>query len=183
MPYKTYKKGSGYKACKVGGKKCFSKKGLAKGKAEAQVKALYASEAADESLNESAAGSNLGFKSVIPNMDKTEASVFYKVKSEPGVDLVLVYSIGESSDDTDYLYGAIMDRNDLRGRPKKFEDPSSEETTKMLKIHGLTSDDIEMAGQDGYEQIRRHMSAVPKLSEPYEESLQFEKLFAKIFEA
>lgn len=44
MPYKVYKKGSGYKACKKDGKKCFSKKPLSKQKAEAQKKALYASE-------------------------------------------------------------------------------------------------------------------------------------------
>jgi hypothetical protein len=133
-------------------------------------------------LNESAVGPNLQFKSVIPNMDKTEASVFYSVKADPGVDLVLVFSIGESSDETDYLYGAIRDRNDLKGRPKKFEDPSSKETAKMLKIHRLSPDDIEMAGQDAYEQIQQHMSAVPKLNEPYEESLEFEKLFAKVIE-
>lgn len=45
MPYAVYKKGSGYKACKKGGGKCFSKKSLSKNKAEAQQKALYASEA------------------------------------------------------------------------------------------------------------------------------------------
>jgi hypothetical protein len=44
MPYKVYKKGSGYKACKKDGNKCFSKKPLTKEKAEAQQKALYASE-------------------------------------------------------------------------------------------------------------------------------------------
>lgn len=44
MPYKVYKKGSGYKACKTNGEKCFSKKPLSKEKAEAQKKALYASE-------------------------------------------------------------------------------------------------------------------------------------------
>lgn len=44
MPYKIYKKGTGYKACKKGGEKCFSKKPLTKEKATSQMKALYASE-------------------------------------------------------------------------------------------------------------------------------------------
>ena len=70
MPYKTYKKGSGYKACKVDGKKCFSKKSLPKERAEAQVKALYASEAANESLDTSAVGSNLKFKVKLKDADK-----------------------------------------------------------------------------------------------------------------
>ena len=180
MPYVVHKSGSGYKVFKKGSSKSFSKKPLTKAKAQAQQKALYASEAANESLNESEVSSNLEFKSVIPNMDKTEASVFYKVKTDPGVDLILVYSLGESSDDTDYQYGAIVDRHDPKGRPKKFEDPSSEDTVKMLAIHDLTSEDIEMAGQDAYDQIHQHMSNVPTLKEPYEESLQFEKLCQKI---
>lgn len=181
MPYKVYKK-NGYKVCKPGAKKCFSKKGLSKEKAEAQQKALYAAEGGyiKEAMHSELVGSNLEFKSVIPNMDKTEASVFYKVKSDPGVDLVLVFSLGESSEDTDYQYGAIVDRHDFRGRPKKFEDPSAEDTVKMLAVHDLTSEDVEMAGQDAYEQIHQHMSDVPKLKEPYEEGLAFEKLCKKI---
>ena len=183
MPYVVHKSGSGYKVFKKGSSKSFSKKPLTKAKAKAQQKALYASEADNESLNESEVSSNLEFKSVIPTMDKTEASVFYKVKSDPGVDLVLVFSLGESSEDTDYQYGAIVDRHDVRGRPKKFEDPSAEDTVKMLAIHDLTSEEVEMAGQDAYEQIHQHLSAKPSLKEPYEESLQFEALFAKIIES
>jgi hypothetical protein len=180
MPYKAYKKGTGYKACKVGGKRCFSKKPLPKERAEAQVKALYASEQTNEALDTKRVGSNLEFKSVIPTADKTEATVFYKVRKDPGSDLALVYSLGETSEDTDYLYGAVIDRNDVKGRPKKFEDPSAEETVKMLKIYGLTSEDVEMAGQDAYEKIAQHMSEVPSLKEPYEEGLEFEALCAKI---
>jgi hypothetical protein len=180
MPYTAKKSGSGYKVFKKGSSKSFSKKPLTKAKAKAQQKALYASEAANESLNTRKVSSNLEFKSVIPTMDKTEASVFYKVKSDPGVDLVLVFSLGESSDETDYRYGAIVDRHDHRGRPKKFEDPSAEDTVKMLAIHDLTSDDVEMAGQDAYDQIHQHMSDVPELNEPYEESLEFEALCKKI---
>jgi hypothetical protein len=139
----------------------------------------YVDESIDK-LSTKNVGTNLEFKSVIPNMDKTEASVFYKVKSESGTDLVLVFSLGESSDDTDYQYGAIIDRQDLRGRPKKFEDPSSKETAEMLKIYRLTSEDIEMAGQDAYEQISQHAAVVPTLKDPYEESLEFETMVTKI---
>jgi len=125
-------------------------------------------------------GSNLEFKSVIPTADKTEATVFYKVKSDPGADLALVFSLGKTPEDTDYSYGAVVDRNDLRGRPKKFKDPSSEETVKMLFIHDLTPNDVEMAGQDAYEKIASHLTDAPKLNEPYEESLEFEALADKI---
>lgn len=45
MPYKVYKKGSGYKVCKKNSNKCFSKKPLGKKKATAQMKAILANEA------------------------------------------------------------------------------------------------------------------------------------------
>ncbi len=178
MPYKTYKKGSGYKACKVDGKKCFSKKPLPKGRAEAQVKALYASEAANESLDTSAVGSNLKFKSVIPTADKTEVSVFYNVKSDPGTDLVLVYKLGQTAEDSEYLYGVVYDKNDPKGRPQKFEDPSK--ATKLLSVCDLAPEDVEMAGQDAPDKIADKIFTVQKLDEPYEESFEFEKLFDKI---
>ena len=50
MPYAVYSKDGGFKACKKGATKCFSKKPLPKARAEAQVKALYASENVKESL-------------------------------------------------------------------------------------------------------------------------------------
>jgi hypothetical protein len=184
MPYKTYKKGSGYKACKAGGKKCFSKKSLPKERAEAQVRALYASEATNESLNVSSVGSNLEFKSVIPTADKTEVSVFYGVKSDPGTDLVLIFKLGETAEDSDYLYGVVYDKRNPKGRPQKFEDPSSKEAEKILSVCELSPDDVEMAGQDAYERIQDKVFTPSRvLQDPYEESLQFEQLFAKIFEA
>lgn len=183
MPYKTYKKGSGYKACKVGAKKCFSEKPLPKERAEAQVKALYASEATNESLNTSSVGSNLEFKSVIPTADKTEVSVFYGVKSDPGTDLVLIYKLGQTVEDSDYLYSVVYDKRNPKGLPQKFEDPSSDDAGKILSVCDLSADDVEMAGQDAYERIEDKIFSPSKaLQDPYEESLQFEQLFAKIFE-
>jgi hypothetical protein len=44
MPYKVYKKGAGYKVCKRGTQKCFSKKSLTKTKATKQMKAILANE-------------------------------------------------------------------------------------------------------------------------------------------
>lgn len=177
MPYTVKKSGKGYKVFKKGSSESFSKKPLTKEKAQAQQKALYA----NESLDLSQVGSNLEFKSAIPTMDKTEASVFYKVKSEPNTDLIVVYSLGETAEETDYQYFIIHDKNDPKGRPQKFEDPSAEETKKALAIYDLTSEDIEMAGQDGYDKIADNVFKGPEtLKEPYEEGLEFEKLFAKI---
>ena len=165
--------------------KCVYKKdtnkkvGCTKGPVKNYLAALHAA-TANESLDTRSVGSNLEFKSVIPNIDNTEASVFYKLKSDPGADLVLVFSLGESPEDADYQYGAIIDRNDRRGRPKRFQDPAAEETTQMLKVYRITSDDVEMAGQDAYEQIEQHLSSVPKLKDPYEEKLAFFDLFKKV---
>lgn len=44
MPYKISKTGNGYKVCKKSGGKCFSKKPLSKGRAKAQMRAIYANE-------------------------------------------------------------------------------------------------------------------------------------------
>jgi hypothetical protein len=176
MPYVVNKSGSGYKVFKKGTSKSFSKKPMTKEKAQAQQKALYA----NESLNTRNVGSNLEFKSVIPTADKTEATVFYRIKKEPGADLALVFKLGETPEETDYLYGAVIDRNDPRGRAKRFEDPSLEETIKMLSIYELTSEDVEMAGQDAYEKIAHDMTSRPSLNEPYEEGLEFETFCSKI---
>lgn len=176
MPYKIYKK-NGYKVCKTNGKKCFSKKGLTKKQAREQQKALYA----NESLETKEIGSNLEFKSIIPTADGTEATLYYNVKSDPGTDLVLVFLMGSTADESDYLYGAIIDRNDVRGRMKKFEDPHSAEANKIFATYKLTPEDIEMAGQDGYERIEDYFAnSRPKLNEPYEEGLSFFRLFDKI---
>jgi hypothetical protein len=180
MPYKIYSYKGKYRVCKPGGKKCFSKKGLPKAKAEAQQKALYASENVKESLDTSKVGSNLEFKMVMPPLqDEKKCSVFYKVLSDPGADLVIVYSIGNIAEDTDYLYFAVVDHNDPHSKPHIEEDPLSESAKSLLKTYKLTPADVEMAGDDGYEKIEEHLfSSSETLKEPFEESKSFEA-FAK----
>lgn len=176
MPYVVKKSGSGYKVFKKGSSKSFSKKGLSKEKAEAQQKALYA----NESLDSTKVGSNLEFKGVYPAFEHNEASVVYKVKLEKGTNLTIVYSIGQSSENTDYQYFIIRDLNDPKGRPHKFEDPSAEEAQKTLAVYNLTSDDVEMAGQDGYEKIADHLSKEKTTENSFEEKLEFFDLFKTV---
>ena len=182
MPYKIYSHKGKYRVCKPGGKKCFSKKGLSKAKAEAQQKALYASENVKESLDTSKVGSNLEFKMVMPPLQsEKKCSVFYKVLSDPGADLVIVYSIGTIAEDTDYLYFAIVDHNDPHGKPHIEEDPLSESAKALLKTYRLTPSDVEMAGDDGYEKIEEHLFGNSEvLKEPFEESKSFEELAKSI---
>ena len=177
MPYKIYKK-NGYKTCKPGGKKCFSKKGLSKEKARDQQKALYASESSpvEEAVGVKSVGSNLSFKSVYSDASNTEAYVVYKLKTEKSCDLTLVFSLGSSPEDTDYLYFTVLDHGDPKGKPKKAEDPHTEESASLLKTYGLTPDDIEMAGQDGYDRIVDGIFTKDSLSDPHEECLEFENI-------
>lgn len=174
MPYYSkdkciYKKGSSKKV------------GCTKGPIKNYMAALHAN--VEESLDTSKVGSNLEFKSVIPTADKTEVSVFYGVKSDQGTDLVLIFSLGQTAEDSDYLYGVVYDKNDPKGRPQKFEDPSSKETVALLNTYHLSSNDVEMAGQDAYEKIASNVFDTSKvLQEPYEESLQFESLFSKLIQ-
>lgn len=174
MPYVVKKSGKGYKVFKKGSSKSFSKKPLTKAKAEAQQKALYA----NESLDLSKAGSNLEFKGIYPAADYNEASVVYKVQSENNTNLTIVYSIGQTPEEADYKYLIIRDLNDPKGRPHKIEDPHSEESKKILSVYGLTPDDIEMAGQDGYDKLAEEASR--NNMDPFEEGLEFEKLFHSI---
>lgn len=180
MPsYVVHKSGSGYKVFKKGSSKSFSKKPITKAKAKAQQKALYASET-NESLNTKQVGSNLEFKSAIPNIDKTEVAVVYKIKSERNANLTVVYNLGSNPEETDYSYFTIRDHNDPKGRPYKQTDPQSEEAKKLLSVYDLESNDIEMAGQDGYDKIAEIVFSHEKLNEPYEESFEFEGLYKKL---
>ena len=178
MPYKIYKK-NGYKVCKPGGKKCFSKKGLSKEKATAQQKALYASEQTNESLDMNSVG-NLEFVAVYPSTD--QASVVYGVKKEPYVKVTLIYTLKDSFY-PEYENFEIKDQNDPKGVSKIPDDegnPYSEESISLLKMYGLTPEDIEMAGQDAPDKIKEHWEKESS-NQSFEESLSFERVFAKIF--
>ena len=105
MPYKIYSYKGKYRVCKPGGKKCFSKKGLPKAKAEAQRRALYASENIEESLSRS----NLKFKLVVPPAQgEKKCTVVYKVLSEAATDLFVVYEVGTTLDSTQCMYFAVV---------------------------------------------------------------------------
>jgi hypothetical protein len=166
MPYKIYKK-NGYKACKPGGQKCFSKKGMSKEKARAQQKALYA----NESLDTSSAG-NLNFVAVYTNVD--EAYVVYTVKKHPEIKINIVYTLRDSFYPS-YEHFTLKDHGDHQGQLHVIEDPQSEEAIALLKMHGLTSEDIEMAGQGGHDKITQHFENESS-ADSFEESLEFEAL-------
>jgi len=136
----------------------------------------------DESLDETTAGSSLEFKNVrFPS--RTTAVVTYQyVSKKDNIDLALTYSVGKTSEEIDYVHAVIRDNNDPHGKPTKFDDPQSESFARFVdaKKINLTPDDIEMAGQDGYDKIQSSFTDTPKLDDPYEESLEFETLVDKI---
>lgn len=178
MPYRIYSYKGKFRVCKPGGKKCFSKKGLSKKKAEAQQKALYASENVKESLAISKVGTKLEFKMVIPPFqNETKCSVFYKIVPEAGTDLIMVYELGNTAEDTNFLYFALHDHNDLHGKPHIKQDMTSEETQRLLKTYRISPVDVQMAKDDGYKKIEERLfKAQSTLKDPYEESLNFEQL-------
>ena len=182
MPYKVYKRGSGYKACKKGGKKCFSKKPLSKEKAESQKKALYASEAANESIQlkeEHNQVDTLEYFKLWKYPKANEYHIWFKLGSGKDILFNLVYSAGESMEEIEYIETRIADP----GLPaiEIFEDPQSEEGKEILARYGLTGDDLENAGQEGYEAIERHM---PKTDvKEIAENPEFEQLFELIMDS
>lgn len=175
MPYKVYKKGSGYKACKKGGKKCFSKKPLSKEKAGDQMKAIYASENTNESMNQE---DTLEYFKLWKYPKANEYHIWFKLSSGKDILFNLVYTASNednpSMDDVDYIETRVADP----GLPaiQIFEDPQSEEAKEILSQYGLTGDDIENAGQEGYQAIEKYMPKKQSLAD----SLQFEKFALNI---
>lgn len=182
MPYKVKKSGSGYKVFKKGTSKSFSKKPLTKTKARAQQKALYANESLEDQLDKKEAYK----QNLLRQDEKSDTLEYYKLWRYPkakeyhiwfklgsGKDILFTivykYDDEETREGVDYVETRITDP----GIPviEIFEDPQSEEAKQILSRYGLTGDDIENAGQEGYEAIERHM---PK-QETLEDSLQFEK--------
>ncbi len=99
--------------------------------------------------------------------------LWFKLGSKKDVLFTLVYSAGETMDDIDYIETQVTDAD--IPNIEIFEDPHSDEAKEILTRHGLTGDDIENAGQEGYEKIERY---VPK--KEIEESLEFETYFNQI---
>jgi hypothetical protein len=140
MPYDLRKFSKGYKVCKKNGKKCFSKKPLPKARAEAQMKAIHAN--TNESLDTNAVGGKLTFAKVQKDNRGYFAKVEYTIADHEGSRLDLYYKLGQNPD---YKFFQIDGRT--------FEDPHDHETVEALNHFGLSGDDIEMAGQDGYDKI------------------------------
>jgi hypothetical protein len=175
MPYNVKKSGSGYKVFKKGTKKSFSKKPLAKKKAEAQMKALYASEQQNENLQEEVQemSGTLVFKNLYKYPKANEFHVHYSLEGNENVLISLVYSAGETMEEVDYIETRVTDSS--IPNIEVFEDPISEEAKAILDRYSLTGDDIENAGQEGYERISKHYP-----EEDVKESLEFEKLYQLI---
>ena len=169
------------KCCKRNSKKCFSKKPLPLARAKKQMAALHA--ATNEALDLGAVGSNLRFKSAIKSPDGTKAAVYYRILSAEDADLILVYSV--SPEGADYHSFVIKDHFVQQGRTIQGEDPL--EFEKELKAYDLTPDDLEMAGQDGYDKIKtlkfgkeEEKADLDAASTGMEEGLQFEALYKKV---
>ncbi len=145
MPYVILKKGPvGYKVCKKSDHSvCFSKKPLPKARAERQMTALHI--ATNENLNSNEVGHALTFDKVEKDNRSLYAKVEYTIAGKEGSKLDIYYKLGKSPEDTDYVFFQVDG--------KTLEDPHSEETAETLKKYNLSGDDIEMAGQDGYEKI------------------------------
>lgn len=175
MPYKVYKKGSGYKACKKNGKKCFSKKPMSKEKAQDQMKALYASESL---VIEEVQEDNLVYKTLFKYPKKNEFHVHFNLESGKDVLFNIIYDAGDPDrlgmEDVDYIETQVTDPS--IPSIEFFEDPQSEEAKTILSRYGLTEDQIENAGQEGYEKIEAHQVK----EENMEESLEFEALHSLI---
>ena len=189
MPYKVKKSGSGYKVFKKGTSKSFSKKPLTKAKARTQQKALYANESLEDQLDrkevykqnllrQDEKSDTLEYFKLWRYPKSNEYQAWFKLGSGKDILFTIVYKYtGETLEDVDYVETRVTDP----GIPaiQIFEDPQSEEASKILSQYGITGDDIENAGQEGYEAIERYR---PK-KETLEDSLQFEKYAVSILKS
>lgn len=186
MPYKVYKKGSGYKSCKRGGEKCFSKKTQSKAQAQAQMKALYANESLEDQLDkkenykqnllrhdEESQQDSLVYKTLYRVPKLNQFHVHYNLESNKNVIFNLIYNDGKTMEDVDYIETQVTD-GDIPSI-EFFEDPQSEEAKAILSRYHLEGDDIENAGQEGYEKIAKHYPQAD-----VKESLEFENYFNSI---
>jgi hypothetical protein len=178
MPYKVYKKGSGYKACKKSGKKCFSKNPLSKEKAQAQMKALYANESL---LSKEVESDTLQYFKLWKYPKANQYHLWFKLEKNKDVLFTLVYTAGETMNDIDYIETQVTDGN--IPNIEIFEDPQSQEAKEILSRYGLTGDDVENAGQEGYEKIGRYVPQAKSEQETLKDSLEFENYFKSIIKS
>lgn len=160
--------------------KCVYKKntnkkvGCTKGPVKKYLAALHAA-TANESI-ENAVGSNLNFKNIrFPSSKLAIATYHYETKKD-SVDVMIYYTLGKSANETEYCHTEIKDNNDLHGKTVSFEDPQSSELQEFsqAKRLNITENDIETAGQDGFNRIEAHFEEPGEAEQAYEEGLEFE---------
>jgi hypothetical protein len=160
-------------------KKTNKKVGCTKGPVKDYMAALHAN--VEESLD-SSVSSNLEFKNLRFPSKNVAIATYHHLSKKDSIDLILYYKLGKTAEEANYLYTLAKDNGDLHGQPVKFEDPQSPEFAQFCqsKKLNLTSEDVEMAGQDATQRIEDSFSYAPKLNEPYEEGLEFFKVFQTI---
>jgi len=174
MPYYSkdkciYKKGSNKKV------------GCTKGPIKKYMAALHAN--VEESLEEvSNISPNLEFKNVRFPSKSSAVATYHYLTDKDNIDVSIMYTIGKTSEELDYCHTYIKDNNDIRDKGISFEDPQSQELQNFVQSKGIeiSSDDIEMAGQDGYSKIESYFGEPNETQDAYEESFKFEKLFHSI---
>ena len=176
MPYKVKKSGKGYKVFKKGTSKSYSKKPLPKKRAEAQMRALYANESlvAEQEVQ----SDSLEYLKLWKYPKLNQYHLWFKLQNNKNALFTLVYTAGETMDDIDYVETQVTDGS--IPNIEIFEDPQSEEAQQILGRYGLTGDDIENAGQEGYEKIGRYVPQAKSEQETLKDSLQFEKYAVSI---
>ena len=141
---------------------------MSKEKAQDQMKAIYANESLEDELDKKEAyKQNLLRQDEEPKSDTleyfklwrypkaSEYQAWFKLGSGKDILFSIIYKYtGENLEDVDYVETRVTDP----GIPdiQIFEDPQSEEAKQILSQYGLTGDDIENAGQEGYEAIERY---------------------------
>ena len=178
MPYKVKKSGKGYKVFKKGTSKTYSKKPLTKKKAEAQMKALYANESLVSETHTEEHTDTLEYFKLWKYPKLNQYHLWFKLEKNKDVLFTIVYTAGETMDDIDYVETQVTDGS--VPNIEIFEDPQSEEAKEILSRYGLTGDDIENAGQEGYEKINRYVPQAKTEQETLKDSLQFEKYAVSI---
>lgn len=175
MPY--YSKG------KCVYKKATDKKvGCTNGPVKKYLAALHAA-TANESI-ETSTGSNLHFKNIrFPSKSSAIATYHYSSEKD-NVDVLIYYTLGRTMEEVDYCHTVIRDNNDIHSKGISFEDPQSTELQDFAqsKHLNISSDDVEMAGQDGYSRIESYLAEPQEADQSFEESLNFGPLFHSLMD-
>jgi hypothetical protein len=122
-----------------------------------------------------------------PSKNKAVATYRYNSKKD-NVDVFLYFTTGKTFEEVDFSHLTIKDQGDTNPKSNSVSTKPGEEpfqskalqTFLQNKHYNITSEDIEMAGQDALEKIEDYYSAPAETGESYEESLEFATLADKI---